>query len=582
MVAGAYPRSSVPDVDPREEVSTIVEPAPAAGRTPSRSGAHRTRPGAAEMTGAVSATTVIALRAEEAARTSSFGRAVALLAAAGLVVHLAMYRGGVPLLRHGTTAALVTMALVGLAVSRRARDPERYTPRVSVVFGAACLITSFVIELYLGVFSPFPCIVALGLSIFGLVDETRVVVPLCIGACALYFVVASLIAFGVLADPGIFATAGPSVGERLGMATMVLAVYVAALWQARMSRRATHDAIERSNRAVLAAQQREALLAEAHQHLDHALRANEGPGGRWTGAVVGSFRLGEIVGRGGMGEVYAAEHTSTGRAAAVKLLHARVACDAAMVKRFLREVKITSRLHVPNVVEVLEADEAPDGAPYLAMELLIGHDLAWHLRQRRRLPIAEVLTLVDETARGLTAAHEAGVVHRDLKPQNLLLHAPPGEPVPRWKILDFGVSKLREAGGTITEGAALVGTPGYMSPEQVSAGKADARSDVFALGAVAYRALTGQPAFAGNDVQALFDVVYRQPTAPTTLVPSLPPDVDRAIALALAKRPEDRLDTPLAFAEALRAASRRELARELVARADGIIRGWPWGRTQAR
>jgi serine/threonine-protein kinase len=125
------------------------------------------------------------------------------------------------------------------------------------------------------------------------------------------------------------------------------------------------------------------------------------------------------------------------------------------------------------------------------------------------------------------------------------------------------VSRLRESGSTITEGGALIGTPGYMAPEQVSAGKADARSDVFALGAVAYRALTGQPAFAGKDVQAIFEVVHREPTPPTVLVPGLPADVDRAIALALAKRPEDRIAAPLDFAEALRAASRGELARVL-------------------
>jgi serine/threonine-protein kinase len=296
---------------------------------------------------------------------------------------------------------------------------------------------------------------------------------------------------------------------------------------------------------------------------------------------MGSFRLGAVIGRGGMGEVYAAEHTATGRPAAVKLLHARVACDDAMVQRFLREVAISSRLHVPNVVEVLEAEQAPDGGPYLAMELLAGHDLSWHLRQRRRLPLDEVRALVDGVARGLAAAHAAGVVHRDLKPQNLWLHAPPGEPAV-WKILDFGVSKLREGGGTLTEGGALVGTPGYMAPEQVSAGKADVRADVFALGAVAYRAITGQPAFAGDDVQALFDVVYRQPTAPTTLVPELPPDVNRALLLALAKRPEDRLDDPLAFARALEAAAGSGLPKELADRADAIARAWPWGRTQGR
>jgi serine/threonine-protein kinase len=568
----------VPHADPRQEAPTIVEPAPASGRLASV--VRRTGASPVEGSSSASATALVALHAEEAARTSSFGRAIALISAVGLVIHLSVYRGGVPILRHGMTASLVTMGVVGLAVSRWARDPQRYTPRVSVVFGAVCLVTSFVIELYLGIFSSFPCIVALGISIFGLVDETRVVVPLCIFASVLYFVIASLIAFGVMNDPGLFAPAHPSVSERLGMATMVIVVYAAALWQARMSRRATHQAIERSNRAALAAQQREALLAEAHQHLDAALRANEGRSGRWTGTTVGTFRLHDVVGRGGMGEVYAAEHATTGREAAVKLLHARVAADASMVKRFLREVAIASRVHVPNVVEVLEAGEAPDGSPYLAMELLRGHDLSWHLRQQRRLPVPEVLRLVEQAARGLAAAHQAGIVHRDLKPQNLLLHEPPDGGAPAWKILDFGVSKLRESGATLTEGGAIVGTPGYMAPEQVSAGRADARSDVFALAAVAYRALTGQPAFAGNDVQAMFDVVYRQPAAPTTLVPGLPEDVDRAFALALAKRAEDRFDAPTSFAEALGAATRAELERGLAARADAITRALPWGKTQ--
>jgi len=581
---GAYPWV-VPAVE-GEDAPTAVSPVEGQAATPkpvsgavrrSSAPASAARLGEHGVSGAASAFTIVAMRAEEAARTSAFGRAIALLASLGLVVHLSVYRGGVPLLRHGMTASLVAMGVTGLAVWRVARKPERYTTRLAVFFGAMCLATSFVIELYLGVFSPFPCIVALGLSTFGLVDETRVVIPLCIGASLLYFVVASLIAFGVLQDPGLFAPTRPSTAERLGMAMMVLAVYAAALWHARVSRAATREAIERSNQAVLAAQQHAALLAEAHQHLDAALKANEGKGGRWTGASVGTFRIGALVGRGAMGEVYAAEHVLTGRAAAVKMLHARVMADASMVKRFLREAEIASRLRVPNVVELLEAGEAPDGAPYLAMELLAGHDLAWHLRQQRRMRLEEVVRMIDQVARGLAAAHEAGIVHRDLKPQNLLLHEPPAPGKPVWKILDFGVSKLRDGGGTLTEGGAIVGTPGYIAPEQVRSGSANVRADVFALGAVAYRALTGQPAFSGNEIQALFDVVYKQPVAPSDVVRSLPTDVDLAIALALAKKPEERLARPLDFADALRAASRGELPPKLAARAEALVTAWPWG-----
>jgi serine/threonine-protein kinase len=527
-----------------------------------------------------SAMTLIVIHDVEAARTASFSRAVGFLGSAGLAVHLALYRGGVPLLRHAMTAALVVMALLGFGVWRIARNPKRYTTRLSVMFGVVSIAASLVIQLYLGIYSPFACIIALGLSIFGLVDESRFVLPLCLATCAIYFALASLIAFGTMRDPGLFAPTQPSMGERLGMAAMVLAVYAAALWQARATRDAMHEAIERSNRAVLAAQQREALLSEANRNLDVALNAGAGENGRWSGAVVGSFKLGTIVGRGAMGEVYVAQHMSSGRPAAVKLLHPRALQDGSAVKRFLREAGIASGLHAPNLVRVLEVGQMQDGMPYFAMELLAGHDLGWHLRRRPRMPLAEVVVMIEQLARGLGAAHAAGIVHRDLKPQNVVLHEPPAPAAPAWKVLDFGVSKLREGGGTLTEGGAIVGTPGYIAPEQVRSGAVDSRADVFALGAIAYRALTGQPAFSGHDVQALFDVVHNQPKAPTELTPNLPPDVDGAIAIALAKKPEDRFAEALDFAAALREASNGALSNGLRQRAEAVTSAWPWGKTR--
>ena len=562
-----------------DDAPTVADPRPSHAPTPSHvrksSGSAGSGPAAESL---AHETAAVALHAEEAARTSAFGRAVAMLAACGLVVHLTLYHGGVHTLHHAMTASLCVAVVGGLVVWRLARDPARYSDRVTIGFGLMAISVTFVIELYLGVFSPFPCIIALGLSIFGLVDSTRMVMPMAGIACTLYFGVASLVTFGVIKDPGLFAAVGPTTGERLGMSVMVIAVYVAALWVARSSRRATREAIARSHRALLDAQQQQALLAEAHQNLDAVLQAGAGRGGRYTGIVVGSFELGPVVGRGAMGEVYAAEHVGDRRVAAVKLLTARALGDASLVKRFLRELEITQRLHAPNIVEVLEVGEAPDGAPYLAMELLVGRDLAWHLRQRRKMPLADVVTMVEQVARGLKAAHDEGIVHRDLKPQNLLLHEPGAPAPPTWKILDFGVSKLRDSAGTLTEGA-IVGTPGYMAPEQVRSGLADVRADVFSLGAVAYRAITGQPAFPGQDVQALFDVVYKQPPAPCEVVSSLPRDVDRVLALALAKHPSSRFGGPLELAAALRAASRGELSPELRTRADALVRSWGWGST---
>jgi serine/threonine-protein kinase len=186
------------------------------------------------------------------------------------------------------------------------------------------------------------------------------------------------------------------------------------------------------------------------------------------------------------------------------------------------------------------------------MELLAGQDLAAMLRERTMLPLHEIVVLVEEAAQGLSVLHRAGVVHRDLKPQNLF-RANGDRPV--WKILDYGVSKLIGA-GTMTENN-LVGTPGYMSPEQAEGKEIDPRSDVFSLGAVVYRALTGRRPFSGQDLpQILYQVVHGTPIQPRELVPSLPKEVETTLAIALAKRAADRFSTPTEFATALRAASR--------------------------
>jgi serine/threonine-protein kinase len=350
-------------------------------------------------------------------------------------------------------------------------------------------------------------------------------------------------------------------------------------------------AIERASEAALRAQQHEALLAEANRNLDAVVGANAWRGGLYTGATVGDFRLGSIIGRGGMGEVYAAERTSDGRLAAVKLLSPHALGDSAAVKRFVREVEMASKVRVPTVVEVLAAGEGPSGEPYLAMERLVGHDLWWHVRRRKSLSIEEVLLLAEHVAAGLQAAHAAGIVHRDLKPQNIFLHQPRGADAGAdrladaeaaalvdgtWKILDFGIGKVQGTGGTLT-GVAVVGTPGYMAPEQLCGGPIDARADVFALGAVVYRALTGRPAFAATEVRAMFDVMNRQPPAPTQLQRDLPKDVDCVLAIALAKETSDRFASAPELARALIEAARDDLPVAVRARAADVLRARPWG-----
>src|SRR5262249_6172310 len=235
--------------------------------------------------------------------------------------------------------------------------------------------------------------------------------------------------------------------------------------------------------------------------------------GRYSERQLGPFRLGPLIGRGAMSEVYRAARVDDGRPAAVKVLHANLLGQAQHLRRFQREAEIIAQLKNAHVVRLYHVDMGGtvDMPAYLAMELLEGHDLAWLLRRERRLEPARVLALVDQVADALTEAAAAEIVHRDLKPQNLF--AVGDAAAPQWKVLDFGVSKL-ESSGTLTHGH-IVGTPGYMAPEQARGGDVGPVADVFALSVIAYRALTGRPAFSGREMpRVLFDVCYVQPMQP--------------------------------------------------------------------
>jgi serine/threonine-protein kinase len=273
-----------------------------------------------------------------------------------------------------------------------------------------------------------------------------------------------------------------------------------------------------------------------------------------------------------MGEVYRAQKRS-GEVAAVKLLHPTILSDPEQVKRFVREAEIATKVVSPHVARVLESGMGPSGQPYVAMELLTGRDLAWHLRKSGRLPLSKVVELVAHTSRALVAIREAGIVHRDLKPHNLVLNE--GE-ARAWKVLDFGVSRYEAAGNTITKGSALVGTPSYMSPEQVKLEPLDHRSDVYALANVAYRALTGKPAFAGDDLAGvLYHVVHTPPPQPSAIV-QMPIEVELVLAIAMAKGREDRFQRAEDLAEAFAQASKGALDTKTRDRGLKMVAKHPW------
>jgi eukaryotic-like serine/threonine-protein kinase len=519
-------------------------------------------------------TVVEALHSEEAARVSAFGRAVAVLCLVGFAAQPLAPDSA---LRLPLCGSLVVLLGFGVWAHLRGRDEATYTSRVFEIFGTACALVAPFIVYYCGVFSPAPLLMTLGMFFFGQGDGGRYTIFMSAVSTLLYLGFALGVGAGILPDAGLFRLVAVDGNARLFMTMYVPSVLAVTLWQARQSRKATLDAIERATEASRLAAQREAQLDEAHIILEHALRAGAGIGGRYSGRLVSKYRLAEVIGRGAMGEIYAASNVDTDERAAVKLLSTAGLENPALVERFLREGALALRLDAPIVVRILDVGAADDGAPFIAMELLVGSDLAFLLRQKKQLEPKDVSVLVQQIARGLEAAHDAGIVHRDLKPQNLF-RTEPVEGQPTWKILDFGVSKLQGSSGTLTQHA-VVGTPGYMSPEQAQGAEADTRSDLFALGAVAYRALTGRPPFAGSDTpQILFEIVYKTPARASEIATGLPRDVDLVLAIAMAKRPEDRFSSATELGDAFALACRGKLPQVVRERGRAIVAKYPWGK----
>src|SRR3569833_522689 len=315
---------------------------------------------------------------------------------------------------------------------------------------------------------------------------------------------------GVIPDPGVLATDLPQTTSTLVIAALfVEATYAVAYLTGRHQRRISLNAIEQLQRATRVASQRAALLDEVRADLE---RAQHATAGRHTGDKIGEYELGMVLGRGAHGEVYDARHVTTGEPAAVKVLNLEHRADPTTLARFLREVHATSALDSPHIVRALATSEPEAAVPYLVMERLEDMTLADRLRRTPVMAPADVLRLVAHVSIAIDAASAAAETHRDLKPQNLFVVGD------TWKVLDFGVASLGTQGGTLTRGG-LVGTPHYMAPEQVCSGKVDARTDLYALGAIAYRALTGRNPFGGTDVPAiLYAVVHTMPVAPSALV----------------------------------------------------------------
>ncbi len=264
------------------------------------------------------------------------------------------------------------------------------------------------------------------------------------------------------------------------------------------------------------------------------------------GEQFGNYRAVSLLGEGGMGAVYLAEHPGIGRRVAVKVLHKNYIRDESLLTRFLNEARAANAIRHPNIIEILDSGTIADGTPFLVMELLEGESLGTRLRRVGALEIPTAVEFAYQTASALGAAHKKGIVHRDLKPDNLFVIPDPHEPDrERIKVLDFGIAKLQQgnAGDSVkTRTGTLMGTPIYMSPEQCRGTRTvDHRSDIYSLGIIFFEMLCGQPPFVSEGFGELVNMHLNVAApAPSSQRPDVPSSIDAVVLKMLAKNPDDR------------------------------------------
>jgi serine/threonine-protein kinase len=277
------------------------------------------------------------------------------------------------------------------------------------------------------------------------------------------------------------------------------------------------------------------------------------------GAIVaGKYRVDRVVGLGGMGQVVAATHVDLGQEVAIKILLSDRANDAEAVERFLREAHAAVRLKSTHVARVFDVGTTAEGLPYIVMELLDGLDLCSVLERDGHVPVADAVDFILQACDAVAEAHARGIVHRDLKPENLFLTTR-RDGSPCIKVLDFGISKvggaqaMRKGRRALTQDDVVMGSPAYMSPEQVkSSKKADARSDIWSLGVTLYEMLTGREPFSGESAPDIFvAILTTEPKPPDAITAGLPAGLSDVVMRCLAKDAETRFQNVEELAAAL-------------------------------
>jgi serine/threonine-protein kinase len=269
--------------------------------------------------------------------------------------------------------------------------------------------------------------------------------------------------------------------------------------------------------------------------------------------LAGKYRIEKVLGAGGMGVVVAARHIDLDQRVAIKCLLAHTRTMPEIVERFTREARAAAKIQGEHVARVIDVGRFEDGTPFMVMEYLQGHDLAAQLQEHGPLPVHDAVRYLLETCEAVVQAHAMRIVHRDLKPQNLFLAQQPGRR-PIVKVLDFGISKVIEPGASaLTKTSSVMGTPYYMSPEQLLSSKnVDERSDIWALGVILYELLIGEPPFVGDTgPEIIAQVLQNNPQPASARRPDLPAGMDQLIGRCMKTKVEERFANVADLAHAL-------------------------------
>ena len=464
-------------------------------------------------------------------------------------------------------AQLIAFLVIYQANHSERDDLRRITDSLVIVVALAAIPEM----IFFGVFGVVPPLLAFLVHLLA-TGEASARMSALVGAIlgVPYVIFSSLFVAEVMPDPGMFTRTGMGVAAMAHIVIVGLLFYAGVMLGHRF-RAENHRSATRLEHAVAEVAAREALLRDARLELQRA-RGVGGPG-RFTGQTLGEYQLGLLIGQGGMGEVYEASHRHTEERAAMKLVRVEK-IGPSRLKRFEREARVVASLQHRNIVSVMDVGGPSESLPYIAMEYLEGETLAEMIAARGRLSLVEVVDMVEQVAEGLEAARELGVVHRDIKPQNLFLTREG-----TWKILDFGIACLPGRSHALT-GTGLLGTPQYMAPEQLLESiHIDHRADVYSLTLVAIRALTGQSVFSGlRGARLTAATLYELPRRPSDNG-DIPELADHVLRIGLAKQASDRFTTARELARHLRDLVEGRVDGAVIQRAKELDRRKPWGFT---